>query len=352
MSILVAVCLACSASLPGQQASTAAPGLPQNPREILAAAAPFYDFSSASLKPWHLKATYQLYDEAGNPSQQGTYEYWWVSPQVNRRTWKRPGATHTDWHTADGKHAYEATGEGLEFFEYKLQAALLSPLPDPGDLDPEKFRLEREPLSLGNVKLPCVKVIPLMPQHGRIQTVPLGLFPTYCFDSLLPALRISYSFGTVATEFSKIVKTQNRYLPREIQMFEGKRKILTAEVETISMLDPTDASLTPSKEATVAKFDKVVHIGPPIAQGSLIKKKVPVYPQDAKDAQVSGEVLLRATIGRDGGVHDLHVISTPWPSLTASALWAVSHWQYKPYLLNGEPVEVETTVTVIFSLGP
>jgi protein TonB len=77
----------------------------------------------------------------------------------------------------------------------------------------------------------------------------------------------------------------------------------------------------------------------------------PVYPQDAKEARVSGTVVLKATIGLDGGVHDLHVESTPWPSLAGAALWAVSHWQYKPYLLNGEPVEVETTIHVIFSLS-
>jgi protein TonB len=94
-----------------------------------------------------------------------------------------------------------------------------------------------------------------------------------------------------------------------------------------------------------------VQIAAGIAVGSLLKKEVPVYPQDAKDARVSGKVVLQATIGMDGGVHDLHVVSAPWPSLVASALWAVSHWEYKPYLLNGEPVEVETTVNVIYSLG-
>ncbi len=62
-------------------------------------------------------------------------------------------------------------------------------------------------------------------------------------------------------------------------------------------------------------------------------------------------MVLQATIGTDGGIHNLHVLSSPSPLLAVSALWAVSHWEYKPYLLNGEPVEVETTVNVIYSLG-
>src|SRR5271157_3323072 len=110
-------------------APTAAPGQPKEPRAIFDAAAPYYDFADPSLKPWHLMANYQLYDADGKPGEQGTYEYWWASPRVYRSTWTRPSATHTDWHTADGKYAYLATGEPLNYFEYKLQSALFSPLP-------------------------------------------------------------------------------------------------------------------------------------------------------------------------------------------------------------------------------
>jgi len=317
---------------------------------VFEAAAPFYDFNDAKLKPWHLKASYQLYDEKGEPAEKGTYEYWWASPKVYRSTWTRPSATHTDWHTADGKHAFLGTGEPLKFFEYKLQGSLLSPLPDSGDLDPDEYRLDRETTKLGSLKLPCIMVIPLMPQHGQIQTVPLGLFPTYCFDSALPVLRVSYSWGTVTTEFDHIVKVQGRCLAREIIPFEGKRKILSATVDLIEGLNPVDPALTPPPDAHVPERDRVQLVGA-VAQGFLLKKVVPVYPQDAKDARVSGKVVLSAIIGMDGGIHQLHVVSTPWPSLAASALWSVPHWEYKPYLLNGEPVEVETTINVIYSLG-
>ncbi|MGA2807974.1 MAG: energy transducer TonB [Terracidiphilus sp.] len=333
----------------GQTATGTEPGLPREPREIFAAATSLYNFSDAALKPWRLKATYQLYDEKGEPSEQGTYEYWWVSPHVYRSTWTRPGATHTDWHTADGKHAYLVTGGPLRFFEYKLQGALLSPLPDSLDVDPAMARMERQTVSFGSIKLPCIMVIPLMPEHELLQTVPLGLFSTYCFDPQKPILRVNYSFGTVAMEFNKIVKVQNSYLPREILLFEGKRKILSAEVDTITGLAPSDPALTPAPEATVVGMEKV-QISAGIAVGNLIKKQIPIYPQDAKIAHVSGTVVLKATIGVDGGIHDLRIVLAPWPSLAASALWAVSHWEYRPYLLNGKPVDVETTINVIFAL--
>lgn len=342
-------CLTALVPSQGQSQGSPIPSLPRDPREILAAAAPFYDFSSATLKPWHIKASYQLYDDSGNPSEHGTFEYWWASPQVYRASWTRPGVVHNEWHTADGKHLFQASGEPLRYFEYKLQSALLSPLPNPAELDPKKVRLDRQTVSVGT-KLPCIMVVPLMPEHGQIQTVDLGLFPTYCFDSRLPALRISDSFGTVAMEFNKIAKVQGKFLPREINFYDGKRKILAATVDTIQGMPVSDPALVPPADTSVRNLNKV-NISAGIAVGSLINKQVPIYPQDAKSARVSGRVILQATIGTDGGVHDLHVVSTPWPSLAASALWAVSHWQYKPYILNGEPVEVETTVNVIYSLS-
>ncbi len=334
----------------GQIAANSGAGLPSDPRELLAAAAPFYDYTSKELKPWHLKATYQLYDEKGDPTEQGTYEYWWVSPQEYRSSWTRPGAMHTDWHTPDGKHHYLANGDALKFFEYKLQAAVLSPLPSSSELDPTKVRLERRWMPKSSPKVPCIMVIPIMPEHGQIQTVPLGLFPTYCFDPNLPALQASYSFGTVAIEFNRIVKAQDKFLAREVLFFEGTHKILSATVDSMTYLNPGDPALAPAAAAHVVNPDKV-QIGATVAVGNLLKKQTPVYPQDAKDARISGRVILQATIGSDGGVHDLRVVSAPWPSLAASALWAVSHWEYKPYLLNGEPVEVETTINVIYSLG-
>ena len=328
------------------------PDLPKDPRAILAMAAPLYDFNDPTLKPWHLKATYQLYDENGKPSEQGTFEYWWASPKIFRTTWTRPAALHSDWYAADGKYSYKATGGPLEYFEYKLQSALLSPLPKSNDLDPAKIRLDRElePIFAG-VKSPCIMVVPLMPQHGQIQIVPLGLFPTYCFDSKLPVLRASFSWGAIALQFNHIVKVQGRYLAEEIHLSEGKRTILTAKVDKVEGLNRSDAALMPPADAKTPNADKATQIAPAVMVGMLVKKQQPVYPQDAKDARVSGRVILEATIGRDGGVHELRVTSTPWPSLTTSALWAVSQWQYKPYLLNGEPVDVETTVNVIYSLG-
>lgn len=196
-------------------------------------------------------------------------------------------------------------------------------------------------------------VIPLMPAHGQVEQVPLGLFPTYCFSiGTTPILRIEYSWGSLVTVFDNIVRVQGRHLARQISIFEGSRKILTANVEEISGISPTDPALTPPPDLPASSAPEKVGLVAGVTTGMLVKKQVPVFPQDAKSARISGKVVLQATIGRDGAVHDLHVLEAPWPSLVQSALWAVSHWQYKPYSVNGELVDVETTITVIYSFAP
>src|ERR1017187_9178397 len=87
LRFLYALFLAVAISSHSQTTVGPEPGLPKNPREIMAVAKPFYDLTGATLHPWHLKATYQLYDEQGKPSEQGAYEHWWVSPTVYRTTW-------------------------------------------------------------------------------------------------------------------------------------------------------------------------------------------------------------------------------------------------------------------------
>ena len=347
---VLALCFVAGCQGFGQTPVTPPPGQMKDPRAILAAAEPYYDFSDPALKPWHLKATYQLYDDQGKPTEQGTFEYWWASPKVYRHTWTRPGVTYTDWYTADGKHAYLSSGGGVSIFEYDLSSAFLSPLPDSSGLDPNKFRLDREDVKLGTAESPCVMVIHKMPQHGQLQPVPLGLFPTYCFDPNVPALRVRYSFGDLAEAFDSFVKVQGRLLPKEVLILEGNRQLLSAKVEAVDGIAAADPALTPDPHATIPRTDKA-SISASVMAGGLVKQVAPFYPQNAKFAHISGTVVLGATIGRDGRVHALHVIEAPWPSLVASAMWAVSQWQYKPYLLNGEPVDVDTTINVIYTLG-
>jgi protein TonB len=93
-----------------------------------------------------------------------------------------------------------------------------------------------------------------------------------------------------------------------------------------------------------------VRISGSVVAGMILHRTIPVYPPIAIAARVEGTVVLEATISKSGTIENLRVISGP-AMLQRSALDAVTSWIYRPYLLDGQPVEVETTVNVVFTLG-
>ena len=82
----------------------------------------------------------------------------------------------------------------------------------------------------------------------------------------------------------------------------------------------------------------------------LVQRTNPTYPAIAREAHTQGTVVIQATISRSGVIENPHVVSGP-VMLRQSALDAVKNWRYKPYMLDGGPVEVDTTVNVNFTLG-
>lgn len=93
-----------------------------------------------------------------------------------------------------------------------------------------------------------------------------------------------------------------------------------------------------------------VQVSPGVMQGMIVKKVAPEYPQGAKNDHVEGAVELKVIVDKQGDVANIQTISGP-ERLVPAATDAVKQWKYKPYLLNGQPVEVETKVTVNFTLA-
>jgi periplasmic protein TonB len=93
-----------------------------------------------------------------------------------------------------------------------------------------------------------------------------------------------------------------------------------------------------------------VRVSSGVSTGMLVRKVPPAYPPLARQARIQGTVILQATISKEGSIENLQLISGH-PMLAPAAIEAVKQWKYKPYLLNGEPVEVETQVQVNFTLA-
>ncbi|MGH9497107.1 MAG: energy transducer TonB [Candidatus Sulfotelmatobacter sp.] len=108
-------------------------------------------------------------------------------------------------------------------------------------------------------------------------------------------------------------------------------------------------STTPVAVPKIATPQRI-RVSAGVTQGLLLRKVPPVYPPLARQARIQGTVLLQAQISKDGNIVNLQLISGH-PMLAPAAIEAVKQWRYKPYLLNGEPVEVETQVQVNFTLA-
>ncbi len=326
------------------------PPVPKAAAEIFSAARPLYDFGSAEMKPWHMKVSYQIFEAEGYPAEHGTYEYWWAAPDLYRSTWKRGSVEDTEWRVGE-ETFHQGSAQALNFYEWKLRSVMLDPLPKPEELDPKVTRLERRDRPFGSVKMPCVMVEPKMPGSGEsTSNLPIGMFPTYCFEPQRVMLRAYLAYGGTSVLYQQLVRVQGRLLPKELTISEGANRLVTAGLDGVNGIAADAPELKPEEGATKSKAAGAITLDQGALEGLLVKKVPPVYPQAATAARDQGRVQLAVLIGKDGLIHEIKVLQAPAPSLVGAAMECVRQWQWKPFMLQGEPVEVETKVYIVFKL--
>lgn len=141
---------------------------------------------------------------------------------------------------------------------------------------------------------------------------------------------------------------------REVEIRGGRRIAVLLACAVLALATCASAvALHMNVDAAAAQDAKTnpkfVHVSAKVMQGNILTKVTPKYPPEAKEKRIQGKVTLGATISPQGTVEDLKVVSGP-KELRQSALDAVRQWTYKPFLLNGQPIEVKTTINVIYSL--
>ncbi len=171
-----------------------------------------------------------------------------------------------------------------------------------------------------------------------------------------PPLPIPHAIGildahTFERRLMHLTETQ-RPLPRlrrALTLTAAAAFALTACTTALALRVNVASPTATAAEAPSAPAPHTARVSGGVMAGNLLTHVNPTYPQAARDAKIQGAVVLHAVIGKDGTIENLTVISGP-ADLRASALEAVRQWTYKPYILNGEPTAVETTITVNYSL--
>jgi len=299
---------------------------------------------ASNVQPWYLKMTVQLYDETGKPREQGTVEEWWAGAGKDKRVYTMPSYTATVVRK-DGKTFRTRGASYPPALADLLLDEVTHPLPD--DSDVENAQLEMKKIGFGKVPLECIMLA--QPIKG-LKKIPMGLFPTYCFDPGKSVLRVSFNYGTQYVVRNSMAMFQDRTVPWDIAVRTANVTTATGHVETLTGQAVTDADLATDELVGIGD-SAPVKVSSGAVAGMALNQPAPIYPQSAKENHVSGVVVLHALIGTDGHIHRLTVLSSPDPDLAIAALAAVRQWVYKPYQLFGAPTEVETTINVNFTFG-
>lgn len=293
----------------------------------------------AGLKPWHLKMTFTSVDAAGNPQQSQSLEEWWRDSKNWRRVFTDSNSKATTFVSVEGKR-YSTTAtaslpENLPLLVQNVIRPVSETAPD------TVFVLRHR--EFGKTSTDCIMVAPPIKGADEVQ---LGRFPTYCTTED-DTLRLRW-LGSLTIVNNKTGKFQGHTVPLDTTLSSSGSNSVQAKVEALGTIEQeaVDLSLTGLEETRI-----MARISSGVVAGLKISGAIPDYPASARQSHLTGAVVLKAVIGKDGRIHQLEPVSSPDEALTGAAMNAVRTWVYKPYLLEGVPVEVSTSIVVNFNLN-
>ena len=292
-------------------------------------------------QPWHLKLDVTAFDDKGKNAQQGTIEHW-QSGESSRTTYAFGASSSTSIETS-GNTYFRSSGPDMPDIASEALWQILEPGANPDEFVGSIPELRNQ--KLGNVLLDCIMLT--LPERSH-KIPPLGLFPTYCMDPGKDDLRLSYNFGSETVVRNGIGTFLGQQVTTVLALLRGETTIATAKIIEIKTYQPQPDEFQPAADMRISNQE---HIEGSVIAGKVLTKTQPVYPASARERGLGGKILLRAIIGRDGHIHSLRPISSDDPDLAISAIDAVRHWTYRPYLLNGQPTEVDTIITVNFNIN-
>lgn len=290
---------------------------------------------AAAMKgPYRVEYKLTFYGRKTEPAQ-GTYSHTWIA----RHQW-RTEVSLTDYSKTevdDGQSRWLVSKPHL--FEPEVVTRLLDDLQPVTDshIDPNEEVSKIKEDTHGSVRLRCIEMHPTaMPSINE---------KSLCFDESTGALvRITHSGWR--TEFSDFDRGNGALIARKVQQFHGRDLIAEAELTSLSPQDPTATGVLehPANSRHFADCDGKV------TPGRLVERVAPVYPAAARAAHQTGSVEIHAMIDVDGTLKDLEIVKGGNKLLEDSALDAARRWRYEPYRCGGVPVEVDSMMSINFSL--
>ena len=332
-----------------------APAMPSDPKALMLLAAKINGLTGDDVKPWRLKASLHTFTPSTSlreeENKQGKYEELWVGGGKFKQTYSDEEYSQNVYGTPNGSFVtgglHLVLGEVRQLSEFFDPAAYLHQYV-------EGHNPEFDPAGAGVGESACLLTVSDRPKDSKREP----LVYRFCFDSSLRLVRFSINGNDdFLILFRKPLSFNGLAIPTEVELRRHGIVRMLAQLESLEAAEPIEESeLHPPADAVpdetnppVFAMPTKVNISAGAAVGMLNEAYQPVYPLDAKAAHVQGTVVLDAEISKEGRIETLRIISGP-AMLQQAALDAVRNWIYRPYLLNDVPVEVRTTINVIFKL--
>jgi len=298
---------------------------------------------SGLLVPWHLEATYQTFDADGKPKDQGTFSEWWAGKEKYKTVYSSSSGGLNLTTYLNGK-TITSTGSPA-WTPYRVQMAeryLISPVPPAGAVEKLAFSvMERK---MGQVTLQCLRA-PMSEPDAKAY-LPYDDLPSVCLIGDSPIVRATVNEDRYFALYNKIVQIGGRYIAEDLSVSTRDRTIVNMQVTKLELLSRVDNSdFAPPPTAPLLPVR--VSVDARVAARNRIGGAAPELTAVARSQRVGGTVILDAVITPEGKIGELDVLGGP-KALQSAAYDAVKTWRYKPFLLNGQPVEVQTEIGVIF----
>jgi hypothetical protein len=301
--------------------------------------------AGSGLTPWHLKINFQYLGGESPKPVSGAVEQWTVATDQWRRAFSGPpGMNFSEWSVSrlekyqskQGHDSFDAVAANVRFTR-----AVINPLALAANIHPD-FRMEARRGDLGGITLTCVSVA--NPHSYAPNENPDEFFPTYCFDQD-SHLRVIVS-GKRTVQFDDIQVFQGRAVAHDVKVrIDGK---LDTEMN-VSVLEPlADANpdrVKPGKDAVVQPFA----IEPGLPRPEPVYQAAAAMPIQHEGLPYTGSFNVPILIRKDGTVKVLPGANIDPQDLKDAIQSAVAKWKYKPYLVDGQPIEVQYTAGYVIN---
>ncbi len=346
LSYLAAVSLFAGLSISAISAQTQTAAAPAaTPTDLNAKAHAIFDkgiqlngLTAKDMQPYHLKATYELYE--GDPTPEaGTLEVWSTGPDQWKRTYTGKKYSGTEW-SVTATERFQAKGESKVNFDHaKLDLRVGVPTTDPL-FQAEAFKPEYEfngGLMSTPVAMTCIMVAPAQN--------PGNLFPTYCFDADNHVRLVTTPDTAFQLEDYQVF--QNRAIAKDVKVIFNHHLTSAIKVVSLEPLSPADAALVkPAGNALPQPWTRL----PGDPKLVVVKQSGAMYPMKAAEQRALGTVYVDAIILKTGKVKIKGTTGNQY--LTQAASDAIQDWKFQPYQINGQAVDVEAIIPYTFDGKP